>query len=139
LQQLAEVYFNVARVGAQGFLGGRLAEAAGDQILKELLAETVGEPLEPTADGGFMNGQGLRDLEKCLAIEIVGGEQKTVFCAYTSQGAGNCGCELGQVCRDWDCGRRRGTVEIVELCFAMRAAVVVSESLDKGGAEPAEK
>jgi hypothetical protein len=139
LQQLAEVYFNIARVGAQGFLGGRLAEARGDQILKELLAETVGEPLEPTADGGFMNGQGLCDLAKCLAVEIVGREQKAVFRSDTPEGAGNGGGELGQVCRDGDCGRRLGTVEIVEGGFAMCAAVMIPESLDKGGAKPAQE
>jgi len=62
-----------------------------------LLAEIVGESLEAAADGGFMHGQSLRDLEQSLAVEIVGGEEEAVFGLDAAKSAGNGGCELGQV------------------------------------------
>ena len=139
MQQLPQVYFNVARVGAQGLLGGGWAETRGDQILKELLVEAIGKPPEAAADGGFMNAQGLRDLKKGLAIEIVGGEQKAVFCSDRSQRAGDGGCKLGQVGGDWIARCWRGTVEILQRRFAVRSAVVVAESLHKGGAKPSQE
>jgi hypothetical protein len=139
LQQHTEVYFDVAGVGAQGFLRGRLVEATGDEIADELFVEIAGEAFQPSANGGFMDVKGLSDLGKSLAVEIVGGEQKAVFRSYTSKGAGNGRRELGQFGGDLGGGRRRRTVDTVEGRFAIGAAVVVSRSLDEGGAEPREK
>ena len=138
LQQHAQVYFNVAWVGAQGFLRRRLAEAAGDELIDELFAQIVGQSFEPAADGGFMNGQRLRDLQKCLAVEKVGREQKAVFRSETPQSAGHCCCELRQVGGDWS-GRRCGAIEIVERRFPVGAAMMVSPSLHKCGAEPGQE
>ena len=39
LQQAAEVYFQVAGVGAQSFFGGPLAQASGLQVVEQLLAQ----------------------------------------------------------------------------------------------------
>ncbi len=139
MQQHTEVYFNVPGVGAQGFLRGRLAKATGDEIADELFVEIAGEAFQPSANGGFVNGQSLRNLEESLAVEKVGGEQKAVFRSYASEGAGNGRRELGQFGGDRSGGRRRRAVDTVEGCFAIGAAVVVSRSLDEGGAEPREK
>jgi hypothetical protein len=79
LQQTAQVYFNVARVGTESFFGGPLAQAAGLEIVKELLAQIGDEALEPTTDRSFVNVQNPSDLKKSLAIEKVGGEQKAVL------------------------------------------------------------
>jgi hypothetical protein len=38
LQEGAQVQFKVARVGAEGFLRGALAESAGLEVAEELLA-----------------------------------------------------------------------------------------------------
>jgi hypothetical protein len=58
LQQRAQVYFDVAGVGAQSFEGGSLTQAGGYEAIDELLAEAFGQTLEAAADGGFVDVEG---------------------------------------------------------------------------------
>jgi hypothetical protein len=55
LQQAAQVYVEVARIGSQGFLGGSLAEPAGLEVAEKLFAHIGGEAFELAADGGFVD------------------------------------------------------------------------------------
>ena len=87
LQQGAQVYFQVARIGAQGFLGGALAEAAGLEVAQELLAEIGGEALELAADSGLVDVQEARDLEQRLLVQEIGTEEETVFGGESFEGA----------------------------------------------------
>jgi len=88
LQQLAQVYFNVARVGAQGFFRGSLAQAAGSQVGEQLFAHTGQQPLQPSADCGLMDREDAGDLKQGLAVEVVSGEQVAVLGAQTSESPG---------------------------------------------------
>lgn len=87
MQQGAEIYFNVARVGAESFFGGGAAEVACAQIAKELLAQAGDETLEPAADGGFVDAERSRDLEEGLAVKVVGDQKEAVFGVEILQGA----------------------------------------------------
>src|SRR5580698_3614222 len=87
LQQSTQIYFDVARVGAECFLGRSAGEPGGAQIPQQLFTQAGDKTLEPAADGGFVNGEGPRDLKQRLAVEIIGDQQETVFGIYIFQSA----------------------------------------------------
>jgi hypothetical protein len=140
LQQGAQVYFEVARIGAQRFLGRSLAEAAGLEIAQELLAEVGGKALEFATDGGFVDVEETRDLQQRLPVEEVGTEEETVFGCESFESAMNGVGEVSEVGGE-RCGRCGGcgSVQVVKRSFAVGAAVVVDVALREGDAEPAEQ
>jgi hypothetical protein len=71
LQQITQVYFDVAGIRPESLFGGSLAEAAGLEVVEELLAEIDDEPPEPPADRSFVNVKHAGDLEEGLAVEEV--------------------------------------------------------------------
>ena len=79
LQQMAQVEFEVAGVGAESLLGGARAKASGLEFAQELLAQVGGEALEAARNGGFVDAQQAANLEEGVLVEIVGGKQEAVF------------------------------------------------------------
>jgi hypothetical protein len=63
LQQAAQVYFDVAGIGAQSFFGGPLAEASGLEVVEQVLAKIGNQPFESPANRGLVNANGLADLK----------------------------------------------------------------------------
>ena len=105
LQQRAQVYFDsdVARVGAEHFFSGAPAEAAGLEVVQELLAQIGDQALEPAADGGFMHVEDAGNLEKGMAVKEVGGEEEAILGGKALQGAGD---GVGKVSKFGGDGRR---------------------------------
>jgi len=140
LQQRAQVYFKIARIGAESFFSGAPAEAAGLEVVQELFAQIGDQALEPAADGGFMHVEDAGNLEKRLAIEEVGGEEEAVFRRKGLEHAGN---GVGKVREFGGDGRRvrltGWAVEGVEWGLAVGAAVVIDVPLRERGAQPAEQ
>jgi hypothetical protein len=140
LQQSSQVYFDVTGIGAQSLFGGPLAQTARLQVVKKLLAKIGNESLKPPADGGFMNMKDTCNLEKSLAIEEVGGEEKAIFGSEILKGS-RYGVgernEFGREWRDRSCGC--GDVERVQRSLAMSATVVIDVTLRECGAEPAKE
>lgn len=143
MQQGAQVYFEVAGIGAQGFFRGSPAEAAGLEVAEKLLAEVSGEALELAADGGFVDVEEAGDLEQRLLVEEVGGEKEAVVGGEGFEGAGDGVGEAGEFGGDGrgGCSGRSGVegVGILERSFAVGAAVVVDVTLGESGAQPAEE
>ena len=105
LQQRAQVYFDsdVARVGAEHFFSGALAEAAGLEVVQELFAQFGDQALEPAADGGFMHVEDAGNLEKGMAVKEIGGEEEAILGGKALQGAGH---GVGKVSKLGGDGRR---------------------------------
>jgi hypothetical protein len=139
LQQSTQIDFQIARVIAQGFFGGPFAQSAGLKMMEQSLAQIGKQPLEPPADGSFVDMKDAGNLGEGLAIEEIGGEQVALFRGKTFQRAGN---GAGQA-REFRCHRcglrlRRGSVESIEWRFAVRSPVMIDMTLGKSGAKPAE-
>ena len=135
-----QVYFDVARIGAESFFRSSLAEAAGLEVVEELFAEIGDETLEPPADGGFVNVKDAGDLEQGLAIKEIGGEQKAVFRRESLEGFGDGMGQVNQFGGDWrggNCWCR--SVEGVERRLTVGAAMMIYVALGEGGSKPAEE
>jgi hypothetical protein len=63
LQQAAQVYFDVAGIGAQSFFGSPLAKPPGLEVVEQVLAKIRKQPFESPADRSFVNANGLADLK----------------------------------------------------------------------------
>jgi hypothetical protein len=140
LQQAAQVYFDVAGIGAQSFFRSPLAKASGSEVVEQVLAKIGNQPFESPADRSLVNANGLADLKKSLAVKKVAGEQKAVLGGKIPEGVGDGVREAGQLGRD-RLRRRDGRegVNIVERSFPAGAAVVIDVTLGKGSAQPSEK
>src|ERR1035441_1866175 len=140
LQQRAQVYFEVARIGAESFFSGAPAEAAGLEVVQEVFAQIGDQALEPAADGGFMHVEDAGNLEKGMAVKEIGGEEEAILCGKALQGAGH---GVGKLSKFGGDGRRvrlaGWAVEGVEWCLAVGAAVVIDVPLRERGAQPAEQ
>ena len=51
--------------------GGALAEAAGLEVVEQLLSNVGDQTLQPAADGGFVNVEDAGDLQQRLAVEKI--------------------------------------------------------------------
>ena len=140
MQQRAQVYFEVARIGAESFFSGAPAEAAGMEVVQEVFAQIGDQALEPAADGGFMHVEDAGNLEKGMAVKEIGGEEEAILGGKALQGAGH---GVGKVSKFGGDGRRvrlaGWAVEGVEWGFAVGAAVVIDVPLRERGAQPAEQ
>lgn len=137
----------VARVGAERFLSGALAQAALLQVAEEVFAQVFDGAAEPAADGGFVDVEGTGDLGEGALIQVIGGEQKTVFRALPGQAIPDGRSEQGQIFRLWNwlrCGcerviGRRVAIGFRQRLFAPGLAVVVDVALGERGAQPTEQ
>jgi hypothetical protein len=140
LQQAAQVYFNVARIAAEGFFCGSLAETARLKIVEELFLKVGDEALQPPADRCFVNVENARNLQQGLAIEKVRGEQEAIFWRKSLQGSLDGATKLCKFCRhrrSGRCGCRN--VEGVERSLAVNTTMVIDVALRESGTEPAKK
>jgi len=93
----------VARVGAEGFLSGALAQPALLEIAQEGLSQVLNGAAKLAADGGFVDIEDAGDLKEGALVEVIGGQQKSLFGASLGEGLLDGGGEQGQLF-----GGRRG-------------------------------
>ena len=140
MQQSTQIDFQIARVVAQRFFGGPFAQSAGLKMMEQSLAQIRKQPLEPPANGGFVDMEDAGDLGEGLAIEEIGGEQVALFRGKALERTGNGAGQVSEFRRrrrgiQW----RRGSVESIEWRLAVRSPVMIDMTLGKRGAKPAEK
>jgi hypothetical protein len=139
LQQSTQIDLQIARVVAQCFFGGPLAQSAGLKMMEQSFAEIDEQPLEPPADGGFVDMEDAGDLGEGLPIEEIRGEQVALFRGKALKRAGNSSGQAYEFC----CNRsglrlRRGSVESIEWRLAVRSPVMIDMTLGERRAKPAE-
>lgn len=71
MQNFSQVEVQISRVDAQRFFCDGPFHAAALKFAKNLFANGLGEPLELSANGRFMNAKQPRDLEERSAIEEI--------------------------------------------------------------------
>jgi hypothetical protein len=134
----------IAGIGAEGFLGGALAEAEGLQVAQDLFAEVhrvTRWSLRLTV--ASWTRRMLGDLEEGSPIEVVGGEEEAIFGRLALRRGD---CWTARLRRSsWagaagsGCGEGRVAGGGFEGLFAPGLAVVVYVALGEGGAQPAEE
>jgi hypothetical protein len=140
LQERSKICFDIAGIGAEGFLGGPFTQATRLKIVEELLAEIGNQALESPADRSFVNAKNARYLQECLTIKKVRSEQKTVLRRKVLKSAGDSMRESSKLGAD-RLGRRclRSDIERVKRGLAMGPAVAIHMPLSQDRTEPAEK
>jgi hypothetical protein len=135
LQQSTQIDFEVARVVAQCLLGGSLAQSAGLKMMQQSFAEIAKQPLEPPADGGFVDLKDTGDLRQGLAIQEIGAKQEALFRGKPLQRAGESAAQLREFrCNRWGLRSRRSRVERIEWRLTVRPPVMIDMTLGKRGA-----